>query len=91
MRRPHHYRRAHGRRRDPPHRRAVDTSKFRLLTVPFDGDVGVVVVVGWDPTTRERLVIEEATATEFADLAVEASRAYADVFVERSGAARTPA
>jgi hypothetical protein len=59
--------------------------------VPFDGDVGVVVVVGWDPTTRERLVIEEATATEFADLAVEASRAYADVFVERSGAARTPA
>ncbi len=74
-----------------PDQLGIDESVSRPLTVPLDGQVGVVVV-GWDPTIQDddRFVVEQATGTELAALATEVDRAYDDVFASRFLAGEDP-
>ena len=69
----------------------VDVSASRLLSVPLDDTVGVVMV-GWDPTVvdGDALVVEQATGTELAALANEVDGAYDVVFASRFLAGEDP-
>ncbi len=69
----------------------VDTSESRPLAVALDDSVRVVVV-GWDDATRENdgFVVEQASGTDFAELAMAVNQAYAEVFADRLLAGEDP-
>lgn len=74
-----------------PDELGVDDSASRPLTVALDEDVRVVVV-GWDDASLEtdRFVVEQASGTDFAELAMVVNEAYAEVFADRFIAGEDP-